>query len=291
MSPFEKISITQFKNYSFSSFQFSERIVGICGLNGLGKTNLLDAIYYLCFTKSYFSRTDSQNIQFNADGFRLEGYMGGQKLVCIHRAAGKKEIFLNDVIYNKFSQHIGKFPAVMVAPDDIELITGGSENRRKFVDTVLSQIDLVYLQQLITYTKLLQQRNSLLKRFADQGRTDWALLEVMDDQMIVPGKYIFEQRKMFTEQLIPLVQEFYNNIANRSEKVTMLYETQLANQSFESLLNQYREKDFLLQRTNGGIHKDDLVFQLDGQVFKQTASQGQRKSLLFSLKLAEFELL
>lgn len=290
-----KIIITQFKNYSFSSFAFTERVTGICGLNGKGKTNLLDAIYYLCFTKSYFSGSDAINIQFNKDGFRLEGlYNTGdadQKLVCIHRGAGKKELLLNDIQYEKFSSHIGLFPCVMIAPDDIELIAGGSEPRRRFMDTVLSQMDAGYLQQLIIYMRVLQQRNSLLKRFAEQGKTDWPLLDVLDEQLVKPGNYIFLKRRNFSQQLILLVKKFYNQIANNDEEVTLHYESQLNSLAFEKILNQYRDKDLLLQRTNGGVHKDDIHIQLNGQVFKNIASQGQRKSLLFALKLAEFELL
>lgn len=290
-----KIIITQFKNYSFSSFAFSERVTGICGLNGKGKTNLLDAIYYLCFTKSYFSRSDAYNIQFDKEGFRLEALYKkdnkDEKLVCIHRGAAKKELLLNDIEYEKFSSHIGRFTCVMIAPDDVQLITGGSEDRRRFIDTLLSQVDAGYLQQLIIYTKVLQQRNSLLKRFAEQGKTDWQLLEVLDEQLVKPGNYIFLQRKKLNDQLIPLVQKFYNQIANNGEVVMLQYESQLNTQSFEAIMNQYREKDFILQRTNGGIHKDDMLIQLNGQVFKNIASQGQRKSLLFALKLAEFEIL
>ena len=288
-----KITITQFKNYSFDTFPFTERVVGICGLNGMGKTNLLDAIYYLCFTKSYFSKTDGFNIQFDKDGFRLEGTVAPKddQIICIYRGAAKKEFSLNGIPYSKYSAHIGKYPCVMIAPDDIELITGGSEDRRRFVDTLLSQVDAEYLRQLIIYTKVLQQRNSLLKRFAEQGKTDWSLLEVLDEQLMSPGNYIHTLRNRITEQMIPLVQRFYKQIANNEELVTLQYESQLNNADFASVLNQFREKDFILQRTNGGVHKDDIAIQLNGQVFKNTASQGQRKSLLFALKLAEFELL
>jgi DNA replication and repair protein RecF len=315
-----KISITQFKNYTFSTFSFTERVVGICGLNGKGKTNLLDAIHYLCFTKSYFSKTDSAFIQFEKDGFRLEGSVMANytkadtdsedsssnkdhlnqignldnkddQIVCIFRGVGKKEFLLNGVPYAKYSEHIGKYPCVMIEPDDIGLITGGSEDRRKFLDTLLCQIDSEYLQQLIVYTKVLQQRNSLLKRFAEQAKTDEGLLEVLNQQLTKPGNYIYSVRKAFAAQIIPLVQQFYKQIANNDEQVTLQYESHLNNATFESILNQYREKDGFLQRTNGGIHKDDISIALNGQVFKNIASQGQRKSLLFALKLAEFELL
>jgi DNA replication and repair protein RecF len=309
-----KISLTQFKNYNFSSFDFTERVIGICGLNGKGKTNLLDAVYYCCFTKSYFTKVDGSNMQFGSDGFRLEAAPsispngGGNpedlsedrsnkkekkqyEIVCIFRGTGKKEILLNGVPYTKFSEHIGKFPAVMIAPDDIALIADGSEERRRFMDTVLSQVDAEYLQQLIIYNKVLQQRNSLLKRFAEQGKTDWPLLEVMDEQLMEPGNFIYVKRKSFTEQLIPLVQRFYHQIADNSEEISLQYDSSLNDSPFYDLLNHYRQKDFLLQRSNAGIHKDDIGFQLNGQPFKTTASQGQRKSLLFALKLAEFELL
>lgn len=315
MHRFTKLTLTQFKNYSFSSFNFTERIVGICGLNGKGKTNLLDAIYYLCFTKSYFTKTDGLNSQFNTNGFRLEGIFeqavfknndlsplinfneppatdhNTNKVVCIFKGVGKKEFLLNDVPYVKFSEHIGKFPCVIIAPDDVELITGGSEDRRRFLDTVISQMDIVYLHQLIIYTKVLQQRNSLLKKFAEQGKVDWTLLEVLDEQMILPGNYIFLKRKEFCNQLFPLVQQFYQQIANNEEVISLVYESNLNDIGFEEVLNQCRQKDFILQRSNGGVHKDDISIQLNDQVFKTTASQGQRKSLLFALKLAEFELL
>ncbi|MDO9374475.1 MAG: DNA replication and repair protein RecF [Ferruginibacter sp.] len=295
MLTLQKIILTQFKNYDQASFSFTERVIGICGLNGKGKTNLLDAIYYLCFTRSYFSRSDAFNIQFDKDGFRLEAqYVRDskpEKLVCINRGNSKKELLLNDAVYEKFSMHIGRFPAVIIAPDDIMLITGGSEDRRRFLDTLLSQVDAGYLQQLIVYTKVLQQRNSLLKRFAEQGKTDWGLLEVLDEQLIQPGNYIYLKRKDFAAQMIPLVQQFYRQIAQNEEVIVLNYESQLNTQTFHSIINQFREKDFVLQRTNGGIHKDDLSIELNGQVFKNIASQGQRKSLLFALKLAEFELL
>lgn len=291
----KKISLTQFKNYNFSSYDFTEKIVAITGRNGIGKTNLIDAIHYLCFTKSYFSNTDPQATQFTKDGFRIEGNFEKQgeeqKVTAVYRGTGKKEISLNDILYEKFSSHIGKFTCVMIAPDDVELIVGGSEERRKFLDTMLSQLDADYLQQLITYTKVLQQRNSLLRSFAESGKTDWSLLDIIDHQLTLPAKKIHTRRKEFLALFIPKVQKLYTEIADNNETVTLQYESQLNEHTFESLVEQFRQKDFALQRTSAGVHKDDLEIQLNKQNFKSVASQGQRKSLLFALKLAEFDVL
>ena len=295
MLTLNKIIITHFKNYDLNSFDFSQNVVGICGLNGKGKTNLLDAIYYCCFTKSYFSGTDSLVVNFDKDGFRLEAFFEKkgheQKVICINRGSNKKELLLNEVPYEKFSKHIGLLPAVMIAPDDIDLITGKSENRRRYIDTVLSQMDAAYLQQLIVYNKVLQQRNSLLKKMDEDRNNSMSVLEILDEQLIAPGKYIHKKRGHFLNQLIPLVQKFYHLIAEDAETISLQYSSQLNENSFEELLIQFRQKDLLLQRSNAGVHKDDINFQLNDQVFKNIASQGQRKSLLFALKLAEFELL
>ncbi|MDQ6844965.1 MAG: DNA replication and repair protein RecF [Bacteroidota bacterium] len=296
---FTKIALTGYKNYQARAFHFTHRIVGICGLNGKGKTNLLDAINYLCFTKSYFSKSDLLNVQFGAEGFRLEGELKnknngsakGNKIVCIYRATLKKEFYLDDVAYVKFSHHIGKFPCVMIAPDDIQMITGGSEERRKFLDTLISQVDAEYLRQLITYNKVIQQRNSFLKSESSQKYFDTQLLEALDAQLLLPGKYIFETRKKFTQNIIPLIQKFYKEISGNNEVISIEYNSQLKEMDLKKLLALSRQKDIITQRTNAGIHKDDLNFLLNDNVFRTTASQGQRKSLLFACKLAEFELL
>lgn len=289
---FRHIALTQFRNYLFESFSFSERIVGISGANGSGKTNLLDAVYYLCFTRSYFSRTDGQNVHHGLQGLRLEAQLSkngtDDKLVCIVRENNKKEFYANDEEYKKFSDHIGLYPAVMIAPDDTGLITGGSEERRKFLDTLLSQLYPGYLQQLIAYNKILQQRNSLLKTAAEQKRLDTALLDILDAQLCERGDAIFKWRKVFMEQFIPLVQQQYVNIAGKDDLVQLHYESQLINAPLATLLAQNRQRDMLLQRTTAGIHKDDIDIQMNSLVFKNIASQGQRKSLLFAIKLSEF---
>jgi len=294
---FTKIALTGYKNYQSQTFFFSERIIGICGLNGKGKTNLLDAINYLCFTKSYFSKSDVLNVHFGTEGFRLEGEIETnkeeqvQKIICIYRSSAKKEFFLNDVAYEKFSHHIGKFPCVVIAPDDIEMITGGSEERRKFMDTLISQIDSEYLRQLIIYNKVLAQRNSFLKNESGKTTFNNGLLEVLDQQLLKPANYIYKTRSQFTKQLFPVVQEFYKSISGNNEVVILEYNSQLNENNFRELLISSLQKDKLLQRTNVGIHKDDLTFLLNENVFKAIASQGQRKSLLFACKLAEFEIL
>jgi DNA replication and repair protein RecF len=291
----KSITLTQFKNYSHQIFSFDAPIIAITGANGIGKTNLLDAIHYLCFTKSYFTTIDSNNVQHGVQGFRVEGMVdeSGQSIPIsiVLRETGKKEVSCNGAPYEKFSQHIGKYPCVVIAPDDVELIIGGSEERRKFLDTLLSQLDGAYLQQLIQYNKLIQQRNSFLKSCAQTQTRNNALLDVLDEQLTIAGNFIHIQRKNF----LPVFQEqairFYQTIAGKPEPVLLSYESQLLQQTFAQLLLQNREKDYLLQRTSTGIHKDDLSFELNGESFKQVASQGQRKSLLFSLKLAEAEVL
>ena len=291
----KKIQLVQFKNYDQRSFLFEERIVGICGKNGLGKTNLLDAVYYLCFTKSYFTRSDLQNIKLGTSGFRIEGIFSGygkqQDVVCVVREGLRKEFMLEGQAYEKFSAHIGRFPCVMVAPDDIIMITGGSEERRRFMDSLISQIDSEYLLTLIEYNKILQQRNSYLKLAAASLHPDPRLLEVYDEQLVKTGNLIFSRRKQYLEIIIPAVRSFYSRIASLHEPLELSYESQLDNGSFASLLLESRDRDIYMQRTQAGIHKDNLGISLHGEPFRFIASQGQRKSLLFALKLAEFMLL
>lgn len=291
----DSISLVQFKNYGQAAFTFNDRIVGMAGRNGVGKTNLLDAIYYACFTKSYFARTDGQNVQRGAGGFRVEAHFTLQgeplKVVCILRENGKKEFLVNEEPYEKLARHIGRLPCVIIAPDDIQIITGGSEERRRFLDALLSQLDPIYLLQLIDYNRVLQQRNSFLKALADKRGGDTSLLDVYDEQLSRYGSYVHEKRKHFLHTFIPAVQHCYRQIAGTGEQLDIFYESQLLQDALPNLLFRFREKDIFLQRTTGGIHKDDLDIQLQQQPFKQIASQGQRKSLLFALKLAEFEAL
>lgn len=291
----DSISIIQFKNYLHQSYRFTERVIGICGRNGVGKTNLLDAVHYLCFTKSYFSRNDTANVNHGSLGFRIEGHFvlhdKEEKAVCILRETGRKEFSLNDELYPKFSKHIGRYPCVVIAPDDVELIIGGSEERRKFVDTILSQLDPVYLQALINYTKILQQRNSFLRSLNDGYGRDFSVLDILDEQLAKEGAIIFSKRRDFLAGFLPIAERKYNEISQQRETIQLIYDSELHTATLEELLTITRQKDTVVQRTSAGIHRDDLLFKLSGQTFKSIASQGQRKSLLFALKLAEMEIL
>lgn len=291
----KNISLVQFKNYRQSSFNFTERIVCISGNNGVGKTNLLDAIYYLCFTKSYFSKSDQQNVHHGFQGFRIEGNFElddePQKAICILRETGKKEFFINDESYEKFSHHIGKFPCIIIAPDDVQIITGGGEERRRYLDALICQLDAKYLQNLIEYNRILQQRNGFLKSIAETKSYDAHLLQVYDEQLCETGNYIFGKRSSLLQVLLPLIKKFYDEIAVSEEPIQISYYSQLSKNSFAELVKQFRDRDLLSQRTNAGIHKDDIEVMFNNQLFKNIASQGQRKSLLFALKLAEFEIL
>lgn len=290
-----QISLYQFKNYLQNKLSFEERVIGINGINGVGKTNLLDAIHYLCFTKSYFTRADGGNVLNGASGFRVEGSLNlnnnPETAVCILRENGKKEFLVNGEAYDKFSKHVGRYPCVVIAPDDAALVTGDSRERRSFLDSILCQVDASYMQNLITYKKVLEQRNSLLKQFAESGRKDFPLLDVLDKQLEQPGDIIFKRRREFLRSFLPLAKKYYTEIAQKQEDLSLMYESELLQQPMVELLKQNRYKDCLAQRTTSGIHRDDIDFLMGEKEFRGIASQGQRKSLLFALKLAEMEVL
>ncbi len=291
----KSLNLIQFRNYIQRQFEFNARIVGIVGANGTGKTNILDAIYYLSFTKSYFSRPDAQNVHHAHQGMRVQGQYEFDSddiaVTCILRETGKKEFYCDETLYTKLSHHIGKIPAVMIAPDDVQIITGSSEERRKLMDSLISQIDADYLQLLIQYNKVLQQRNSLLKWAAEQGQMDEILLSTLNEQLVQFGQPIFEKRTELLNQWLPLVHKLYQSIAGTADEIEIQYQSALQNNNFELLLNHSLTKDRAIQRTTVGIHKDDLLITIQSQSFKQEASQGQRKSLLFSIRLAEWEIL
>ena len=296
MLSLRNITLTQYKNYLQESFSFDKPIIGIYGNNGVGKTNLLDAIYYLSFTRSYFFKSDLQNVHHGKSGFRIEGNFetdeADQKVVCILRETGRKEVLLNNEIYQRLSGHIGKFPCVIVTPDDARIITEGSDERRRYADALLCQIDSLYLQHLIEYNRLLQQRNQLLRSIAEKISTDRGLLDVYDAQLLRPGTYIFVKRQHFFNEILPSIDSIYQYIAGSDDGLQLNYQSDLLTMPYAELLHKSREKDLMLQRTHAGIHRDDIDIRLrNNHQFKNVASQGQRKSLLFAMKLAEYEML
>jgi len=291
----KKIKLTNFKNYEAQTVDFSEKVNCVVGLNGMGKTNLLDAVYYLCMCKSHFGVRDSYLKKHETAFFRLEGQFKKArktyKIVAKVIPKEKKVMELNAVAYDRLAEHIGQFPVVMITPFDSELALEGSEVRRKFLDNTLSQIDSDYLNALIQYNRLLKQRNATLKKFAETRKIDEGLLVIFDEQMDVPAQLIYQKRKAFSEQFIPIFQEFYKITSNGQETVNYTYRSHLNEGEFLPLLKENRPKDLILQRSTVGIHKDDLTFKIEKFPLKKFASQGQTKSFILALKLAQYELL
>jgi DNA replication and repair protein RecF len=290
-----RLSLTCFRNYAQSDFVFADRVVAVCGLNGTGKTNLLDAVHYLCLTKSYFSRNDPGSVQRGAQGFRISGeWETGEGLLhtaCILRENGRKEFQAGGVALTRFSSHVGRIPVVFVAPDDVQLIIGGAEERRRLLDTILSQMDPEYLQALIRYNRVLQERNGLLRSASETGRLDVGLLDVLDMQLSAPGDLIHAKRRALFESYGPSTSGYYDSISGGREAPVIRYTSPLAEMSMSEWLSAGRREDIAAQRTRQGIHRDDIDIVLDDAPFRLTASQGQRKSMLFAMKLAEFGML
>lgn len=288
----KSLNLVQFRNYIQQRFDFTHRIIGIVGPNGTGKTNILDALYYLSFSKSYFNRPDAQNVHHSFQGMRIDGqYIIGDddiSITCILRENLKKEFYYDETAYTKLSHHIGKVPCVMIAPDDVQIITGTSEERRKLMDSLLSQLYPDYLQHLIQYNKVLLQRNSYLKLVAEQGNMDSIIIAALNDQLVHHGNIIYEHRKKLLNSLLPEILSLYKLLAGKLDEIHIEYVSSLHSKSFKLQLEDCLEKDAMLQRTSVGIHKDDLLITIQGQSFKQEASQGQRKSLLFAIRLAEW---
>ncbi|MFK5958401.1 MAG: DNA replication and repair protein RecF [Lutibacter sp.] len=288
-----KITLVNFKNFESQTFDFQTKINCFVGDNGVGKTNILDAIYYLSFAKSYFNPVATQNIRHSEEFFMVEGeYQINDKVdtvVCSLKRGHKKVVKRNGKVYDKFSDHIGYLPLVIISPADRDLITDGSDIRRKFIDNVISQSDNKYLQTVIKYNKVLAQRNSLLKYFALNRTFDAINLKVYDEQLMKYGSVIYEKRIAFLEEFIPIFKNRYEAISNGIEKVNLVYKTQLNEIGFLELFEQNLERDRVLQYTSSGIHKDDLTFEIDGYSIKKFGSQGQQKSYLIALKLAQFD--
>jgi DNA replication and repair protein RecF len=289
----QSLSLVNFKNLAEAELAFSPRINCFVGDNGVGKTNLLDAIHYLCLCKSYFNPVDTQNIRHDQEFAMIQGTfsMNGKtdEILCsIHH--NRNKIFKhNKKEYERLAQHIGLYPVVMISPEDAALILEGSEERRKFLNSVISQYNKSYLEDMIHYNKLLSQRNRLLKDFGNALRFDEEMLRVYDEQMLPVAMRIFGLRAEFTEKMIPIFQEYYHQIAPDNELVDLQYQSQLTDHDFALLLKNSREKDRVMQYTTQGIHKDDLILRLNDHPLKKTGSQGQQKTFLVTLKLAQFD--
>lgn len=289
----KKISLFNYKNFSEASFEFDSKINCFVGKNGIGKTNVLDAIYHLAYGKSYFNPLAVQNIKHNEEFFVIEGEFEkaerNEQIVSSFKKGQKKILKRNGKPYEKFSDHIGFIPLVIISPADNDLIIEGSETRRKFIDSVISQLDSSYLQELIQYQKIISQRNALLKYFALNHVFETDTLSIYNEQLNDLGQNIFEKRKQFIDDFLPIFNKHHQAISGSEEKVQLVYESHLFEGTTLQLLEQNLTKDRALQYTSVGIHKDDLAFQIDGFPIKKFGSQGQQKSFLIALKLAQFE--
>ncbi len=290
----KQIKLANFKNYSSAEFEFSGKINCFIGDNGTGKTNVLDAIHYLSFCKSYFNSIDSQNIKHEEDYFSVHGFFSkngntADQVSCIQKRNHKKQFKHNDKEYDRLSDHIGLYPLVMISPYDRDLINEGSETRRKYIDSVISQFNKIYLDDLINYNKALLQRNILLKKFAEKNYYDKMSLEIWDQQLIYLGEKIHSVRKEFITEFIPLFQQYFNTISSSKETVSITYDSQLNERSFDELLAVSIDRDRALRYTTTGIHKDDLLLSINDHPVKKFGSQGQQKSYVIAVKLAQFE--
>lgn len=265
------------------------------GDNGEGKTNVLDSIFYLAFCKSYFNPADSQNIKNEESFMVVQGEFDregqAEKIYCGIKKGQKKVFKRNKKEYEKLSDHIGFIPMVMISPSDSALILEGSDVRRKFLDLIISQYDKGYLENVISYNRAVSQRNSLLKKFMESRSFDEQSLEVWDEQLLRFGEPVHHSRKKFVKEFGPLFQKYYDYISNKKEEVTLLYDSQLESESFAEALRKHREKDRRMTYSTCGVHKDDLQFLIDGFPIKKFGSQGQQKTFLLALKLAQAEYL
>jgi DNA replication and repair protein RecF len=291
----EKLHLINFKNYIEATLDFSAKINVLVGKNGSGKTNLLDAIHYLSFTKSAFNSSDHQNIMHGNNHFFMRGNLKigsrSQEITCGVQVGLKKNFKEENVEYQKLSDHIGKYPVVLIAPDDVDLVKEGSESRRKFFDSMISQIDKVYLENLIRYNHCLKQRNGLLKLFQESGTVDWEALESYDHVLEPLGNAIYIRRKLFVNEFLPVFLRFYNFLVSDEEVANLNYLSGLEKMKFAEGLYQSRNKDLALQRTSFGVHRDEFEFTIGEGDLKRLGSQGQQKSFVIALKLAQAEII
>lgn len=289
----KRISVLNYKNFSDVTFEFDHKINCFVGKNGIGKTNILDSIYHLANGKSYFNPLAVQNIKHGEEFFVIDGEFEinsrMEQIVCSLKKGQKKTLKRNSKPYEKFSDHIGFIPLVIISPADRDLIVEGSETRRKFIDSVISQLDNSYLQKLIQYQKVIIQRNALLKYFALNHVFEKDTLSIYNEQLISFGQLIFEKRKTFLTDFIPIFNKYHQEITNSAETVQLVYQSDLFEKDTFTLLEENLNKDRALQYTSVGVHKDDLSFEIDHYPIKKFGSQGQQKSFLIALKLAQFD--
>lgn len=291
----ETLRLINFKNYQNIEFKFNEEINCLVGENGVGKTNVLDAIYYLSLAKSSFNISDSQIIRHDESHFSILGKFLKDdnffEVKCKSAPNNKKSISINEKEYERIKDHIGLFPVVLISPNDTDIIRGISENRRKFVDGVIAQIDKDYLNNLLRYNHALKQRNSLLKHTENISQLDYDLIETFDQSLLITGKKIHALRRKFIDRFLPVLQRLYSDISDHKEIIEIRYRSDIEEADFEKLLKETLHKDILLNRTSIGIHRDDYLIKIDGYPMKKFASQGQQKSLIVSLKIAQFEIM
>jgi DNA replication and repair protein RecF len=288
----QKLRCFQFKNYRSIELQFASQLNGIIGANGAGKTNLLDAIHYLCLTKSAFNTLDGQNILHGKEQFGLQGaFIQGNaeyEVQCIVRTNQGKLLKVNGKPYNKLKEHLGKFPIVFTSPYDADLIQGQGEVRRKFFDSILCQIDPSYLHNLIQYQQLLKQRNTLLKLYAAERSIDRTLLGTYDQQLLPLMQAIYLDRRKMINNFYPILEKHYRYFVDAQEEVALSYISEVSDSQFEQKYLANLPNDLALQRTTLGIHRDDFGFELNGYSLKKLGSQGQQKSFIIALRLAQF---
>lgn len=292
MPVLEKMMVSGFRNIEFQELEFSPNVNCISGNNGEGKTNLLDAVWYLSMTKSAFSSSDRFNFRYGSDEFSLSGTYrmenGLESRFAVRvTSGGEKRLLRDDKPYGRISEHIGVLPIVMVSPADTSLVSESGEERRKFVNSVLSQMDREYLSAVQQYNRLLLQRNRILKGVAP----DRELLSVFDLRMAPYADYIFTARKRFAADISPIVSHYYKEVSGGREEVSITYTSDLDNGGLDEVLARSREKDMALRYTSAGVHRDDLVFAMDGYPIRRCGSQGQQKSFLVSLKFAQYDIM
>ncbi len=289
----QRLSLFGFRNYEQGEFHFEPQANAITGSNGTGKTNILDAVHYLCLCKSYFQSGDSANIRHGSNFFTISGEFNlgesTEEIVVSVRPGQRKTVKRNLKEYTRLSEHIGLLPLVMVAPVDQELITGGSEERRRLIDSIICQFNSAYLDDLVSFNRALQQRNAFLKQIGKGQPADESLLSVWNDQLVLYGNKVHEIRKDFCNGFSPLFNSYYNLLTGNAEQVSIRYISQLNDYSLEELLITNLHRDRVLQYTTSGIHRDDLELNLNDHQVKKIGSQGQQKSFVVALKLAQFE--